>query len=67
MAETEHSIPALDTPRTGLEFRSQARVTYERTMMAWIRTATSLVTFGVRRLQILSDYRRPIEQRGVTI
>lgn len=44
MAETEHSIPTVDTS-TRLAF-DRTRVAYERTMMAWIRTATSLITFG---------------------
>jgi putative membrane protein len=45
MAEqTLQSAPALDNS-TILAF-DRTRAAYERTMMAWIRTATSLITFG---------------------
>ena len=39
-----HATPALDRS-TELAF-VRTRAAYERTMMAWIRTATSLITFG---------------------
>ena len=38
-------------------------VAYERTMLAWVRTATSLITFWLQRFQILSDRERG---RGAT-
>jgi putative membrane protein len=41
---TPHPTPALD-PSTELAF-ARTRAAYERTMMSWIRTATSLITFG---------------------
>ena len=45
MAEqTAQSAPRLDTA-TELAF-DRTRAAHERTMMAWIRTATSLITFG---------------------
>jgi putative membrane protein len=44
MAQSPHSAPALDTS-TELAF-ARTRAAYERTMMSWIRTATSLITFG---------------------
>ncbi len=45
MAEqTSQSAPPLDNS-TILAF-DRTRAAYERTMMAWIRTATSLITFG---------------------
>jgi len=45
MAEhTPHRAAALD-PSTELAF-ARTRAAYERTMMSWIRTATSLITFG---------------------
>jgi len=43
----EHTVcgePLLD-PSTELAF-ARTRAAYERTMMSWIRTATSLITFG---------------------
>jgi putative membrane protein len=42
--QTQQSAPALDVS-TRLAF-DRMRAAYERTMMAWIRTATSLITFG---------------------
>lgn len=45
MAEhTLHRAPRLDTA-TELAL-ARTRAAYERTMMSWIRTATSLITFG---------------------
>jgi len=45
MAEqTPYGAPALDTS-TKLAFE-RTRNSYENTMMSWIRTATSLITFG---------------------
>ena len=45
MAEqTLHRAPPLDIS-TELAF-ARTRAAYERTMMSWIRTATSLITFG---------------------
>lgn len=45
MAEhTLHRAPPLDTA-TELAL-ARTRAAYERTMMSWIRTATSLITFG---------------------
>ena len=45
MAEqTPRSAPALDDS-TRLAFE-RTRNSYENTMMSWIRTATSLITFG---------------------
>jgi putative membrane protein len=38
------STPALD--RSTILAIERTRAAYERTMMAWIRTATSLITFG---------------------
>ena len=43
----------LDTA-TELNF-ARTRNSYEQTMMSWIRTATSLITFGFSILQVLSD------------
>jgi putative membrane protein len=42
--QTAHNAPALDVS-TRLAF-ARTRAAYERTMMAWIRAATSLITFG---------------------
>lgn len=42
--QTPGSAPALDAS-TSLAVE-RTRAAYERTMMAWIRTATSLITFG---------------------
>lgn len=43
-AQTPHDTPPLDRS-TELAF-ARTRAAYERTMMSWIRTATSLITFG---------------------
>ncbi|MGH8011453.1 MAG: YidH family protein [Candidatus Binataceae bacterium] len=42
--ETPHRTVVLD-PSTKLAF-ARTRAAYERTMMSWIRTATSLIVFG---------------------
>jgi putative membrane protein len=42
--ETETSEPTLDTS-SRLDF-DRTRAAYEQLMMSWIRTATSLITFG---------------------
>jgi putative membrane protein len=42
--QTTHSALVLDRS-TELAF-ARTRAAYERTMMAWIRTSTSLITFG---------------------
>jgi inner membrane protein YidH len=42
--QTTRSIPALDDS-TRIAYESM-RATYERIMMSWISTATSLITFG---------------------
>jgi putative membrane protein len=44
MSETPQSPPPLDRS-TELSFE-RTRLAYEGTLMAWIRTATSLITFG---------------------
>ena len=42
--EARYPQPALDIS-TGLAV-ARTRVAYERTMLSWVRTATSLITFG---------------------
>lgn len=45
-----------------LAARERTRVAYERTMLAWVRTATSLITFGFtiyKFFQLASDRRAP--------
>lgn len=47
------SAPALDLS-TKLAFE-RTWVAYERTILDWVRTASSLISFWLQRLQILSD------------
>ncbi|HVN89306.1 MAG TPA: DUF202 domain-containing protein [Candidatus Binataceae bacterium] len=56
-------IPELDRS-TALAF-VRTREAYERTMMAWIRTATSLITFGfsIYKFFQLETPMRPEQQR----
>jgi len=53
-----HGRPELDRS-TALAF-ARTRAAYERTMMAWIRTATSLIAFGfsVYKFFQLEEYRK---------
>src|ERR1700746_772113 len=53
-----HGRPELDRS-TALAF-ARTRAAYERTMMAWIRTATSLITFGfsIYKFFQLEEYRK---------
>ena len=53
-----HSGAGLDRS-TALAFM-RTRAAYERTMMAWIRTATSLITFGfsIYKFFQLEEYRK---------
>src|SRR5689334_15571728 len=53
-----HTTPVLDTS-TALAF-VRARAAYERTMMSWIRTATSLSTFGFSVYKFF-QIERPLE------
>lgn len=61
--QTPHGTPVLDRS-TELAF-ARTRAAYERTMMAWIRTATSLITFGfsIYKLFQLEGLARPQEGR----
>ena len=53
--------PALD--RSTELALTRTRAAYERTMMAWIRTATSLITFGFTIYKFFQLERPPGDQR----
>jgi putative membrane protein len=63
--QTPPSAPALDDS-TGLAF-VRTRNSYENTMMSWIRTATSLITFGFSIYKFFQIEAPPGRQRNYLI
>jgi inner membrane protein YidH len=59
MAQSPPPTPVLDTS-TALAF-ARTRAAYERTTMSWIRTATSLITFGFSVYKFF-QIERPLER-----